>query len=66
MNTTQKIALKDESLLTKKKKLNLALNLLISVLGVSSLYIKFFLVDGLLAFRAFTVRKASRWLRLQR
>ncbi len=55
MSTAQTIALKDESLLIKKKKLNLALNLLISVLGISSLYIKFFLVDGLLAFRAFTV-----------
>ena len=55
LNTKNTITLKDESILQKKKKLNLALNLLISALGISSLFIKFFLVDGLLAFRAFTV-----------
>lgn len=47
--------LKDGRLFGIKKKLNLALNILISFLGISSLFIKFFLVDGLLAFRAFTV-----------
>lgn len=55
MITNQTISLKSERILLKKKKLNLALNLLITALGISSLFIKFFLVDGLLAFRAFTV-----------
>ena len=55
MVAKQTISLKDDKILIKKKKLNLALNLLISALGISSLFIKFFLVDGLLAFRAFTV-----------
>lgn len=55
MEASQTISLKNDSILQKKKKLNLALNLLISALGISSLFIKFFLVDGLLAFRAFTV-----------
>ena len=55
MAANQTISLKDDKILIKKKKLNLALNLLISALGISSLFIKFFLVDGLLAFRAFTV-----------
>lgn len=49
------IQLKNENILRKKKQLNLALNILISILGISSLFIKFFLVDGVLAFRAFTV-----------
>lgn len=47
--------LKNERTLIKKKRLNLWANLLIAILGVTSLYIKFFLVDGVLAFRAFTV-----------
>ena len=55
MEASQTISLKNDSILQKKKKLNLVLNLLISALGISSLFIKFFLVDGLLAFRAFTV-----------
>ena len=55
MAANQTISLKDDKILIKKKRLNLALNLLISALGISSLFIKFFLVDGLLAFRAFTV-----------
>ena len=55
MADSQTISLKNDSILERKKKLNLSLNLLISALGISSLFIKFFLVDGLLAFRAFTV-----------
>ena len=55
MNTTQPINLKDDSLLRKKKQLNLALNVLISVLGISSLFIKLVLLDGLIALRFFTV-----------
>ncbi|GEM_PF-1025055 len=55
MNNNNTITLKRESLLLTKKKLNLALNLLISALGLSSLFIKFFLIDGVIAFRAFTV-----------
>lgn len=47
--------LKNEQTLLKKKRLNLLANLLIAAMGVSSLFIKFFLVDGALAFRAFTV-----------
>jgi len=49
------ISLKNIFVLETKKKLNLALNVLIAILGISSLFIKFFLVDGVLAFRAFTV-----------
>jgi len=41
--------------LTRKKHWHLLMNLIISILGVSALYIKFFKIDGLLAFRAFTV-----------
>lgn len=55
MKSGQTITLKDTSILEKKKKLNLAMNVLISVLGISSLFIKFFLIDGIIAFRAFTV-----------
>ena len=55
MKTDHTVSLKDENIFLKKKKLNLALNLLISALGISALYIKFFLVDGIIAFRAFTV-----------
>lgn len=49
------IRYKSEDALRKKALLNLLVNALIAVLGISSLYIKFFLVDGVLAFRAFTV-----------
>ena len=55
MGNPQSITLKEEKLLKTKKWLNLALNLLISFLGVSALYIKFFIYDGIIAFRAFTV-----------
>ena len=55
MSNNQSISLKSEEILVTKKKLNLAMNILISFLGITSLFIKFFLVDGLLAFRAFTV-----------
>ena len=55
MGNSHTLSLKSEEIITKKKKWNLALNILISVLGISSLFIKFFLVDGVLAFRAFTV-----------
>ena len=50
MSKTQGLSVKGEELLLLKKKLNLALNALISVLGISSLFIKFFLVDGVLVF----------------
>ena len=53
MNQTQTINLKDDSLLRKKKRLNLALNILISVLGLSSLFI-FLLMNRLAAFSFFT------------
>ena len=53
MNSAQTINLKDDSLLRKKKRLNLALNILISVLGISSLVI-FLHVNRLAAFSFFT------------
>lgn len=46
---------KNESILKKKIRINLLLNLAIAVLGVTSLYEKFFLIDGVIAFRAFTI-----------
>ena len=55
MAEKQTITLKSGGMLRKKKLLNLALNLLIAVLGASALFIKFFLEDGVIAFRAFTV-----------
>ena len=53
MNQTQTISLKDDSLLRKKKYLNLALNIIISVLGITSLFI-FFRKERFVAFRFFT------------
>jgi len=49
------VNLKSEKLLQTKKYLNLSMNLLIAVLGVTSLFVKFFMIDGVVAFRAFTV-----------
>ncbi len=53
MSRTETISLKDNSLLRKKKQLNLALNILISALGISSLFI-FFCKESFVAFRFFT------------
>ncbi len=55
MTDTRSVSLKSEAIMKKKKKLNLAMNILIAFLGVTSLYEKFFLIDGIIAFRAFTV-----------
>lgn len=55
MAKQQTISLKSDEIFNTKKQLNIALNILISILGISALFIKFFLVDGVLAFRAFTV-----------
>lgn len=46
---------KKEGLIQKKLVFTLLMDLLIAVLGVTSLYEKFFLIDGVIAFRAFTV-----------
>ena len=54
MTTAHSITLKGDHLLKVKKWLNLALNVLISLMGISALYIKFFIYDGIIAFRAFT------------
>ena len=53
MSQTQTINLKDDSLLRKKKQLNLVFNIIISALGISSLLI-FFCREGFAAFRFFT------------
>lgn len=55
MKDNSSISLKSEETIIKKKKLNLALNILISALGISSLFIKIFLKEGVLAFRYFTI-----------
>lgn len=55
MEKDYRINLKDSGIIIKKKKLNLALNILISALGISSLFIIFFFDYGLLAFSFFTV-----------
>lgn len=48
------IQYKSESVIRKKKILNLIFEAIIAALGISALAIKFFLVDGVIAFRAFT------------
>lgn len=54
-DTPSVLSPKSESILRKKIWLNLLINLAIAILGVTSLYEKFFLIDGVIAFRAFTV-----------
>lgn len=49
------ISIKDSGTLKKKNILNLLLIIIIAFLGISSLIIKFFVYDGVIAFRAFTV-----------
>ena len=55
MENSELINLRNSSLLLKKTALNLVLNIVISILGISALFIKFFIYDGIIAFRAFTV-----------
>lgn len=55
MNEAPVLTEKREGLLTIKTVLKLLTDLLLSFLGVSALYEKIVLIDGVLAFRAFTV-----------